>query len=62
MFSSCLLNNWGSEADESQSYHNGNSDPRGFGKTRKAKINEFKTLSQNKKNLILLFEVLKIFV
>uniref|UniRef100_A0A3Q3XDL4 Lactoylglutathione lyase n=1 Tax=Mola mola TaxID=94237 RepID=A0A3Q3XDL4_MOLML len=23
--------NWGSESDESQSYHNGNSDPRGFG-------------------------------
>ncbi|XP_034733155.1 C-type mannose receptor 2-like [Etheostoma cragini] len=26
-----LTHNWGSEADESQSYHNGNSDPRGFG-------------------------------
>ena len=23
--------NWGSESDENQSYHNGNSDPRGFG-------------------------------
>ncbi|XP_066535762.1 lactoylglutathione lyase-like, partial [Hoplias malabaricus] len=23
--------NWGSETDDSQSYHNGNSDPRGFG-------------------------------
>lgn len=27
-----LFSNWGSESDESQSYHNGNSDPRGFGK------------------------------
>ncbi|XP_051236110.1 lactoylglutathione lyase [Dicentrarchus labrax] len=26
-----LTHNWGSESDESQSYHNGNSDPRGFG-------------------------------
>ncbi|XP_039979303.1 lactoylglutathione lyase-like, partial [Xiphias gladius] len=25
------ISNWGSESDESQSYHNGNSDPRGFG-------------------------------
>lgn len=25
--------NWGSESDENQSYHNGNSDPRGFGRT-----------------------------
>ena len=25
------VSNWGSESDESQSYHNGNSDPRGFG-------------------------------
>uniref|UniRef100_A0A672RPU9 lactoylglutathione lyase n=1 Tax=Sinocyclocheilus grahami TaxID=75366 RepID=A0A672RPU9_SINGR len=27
-----LTHNWGSETDDSQSYHNGNSDPRGFGK------------------------------
>ncbi|XP_038825329.1 lactoylglutathione lyase-like isoform X1 [Salvelinus fontinalis] len=26
-----LTHNWGSESDASQSYHNGNSDPRGFG-------------------------------
>ncbi|XP_039259741.2 lactoylglutathione lyase-like [Styela clava] len=26
-----LTHNWGTENDESQSYHNGNSDPRGFG-------------------------------
>uniref|UniRef100_H3D2X1 Lactoylglutathione lyase n=1 Tax=Tetraodon nigroviridis TaxID=99883 RepID=H3D2X1_TETNG len=26
-----LTHNWGSESDENQSYHNGNSDPRGFG-------------------------------
>ncbi|XP_028299020.1 lactoylglutathione lyase-like isoform X1 [Gouania willdenowi] len=26
-----LTHNWGSEADENQSYHNGNCDPRGFG-------------------------------
>ncbi|KAK5622998.1 Lactoylglutathione lyase [Ilyodon furcidens] len=26
-----LTHNWGSESDDSQSYHNGNSDPRGFG-------------------------------
>ncbi|KAK1791228.1 hypothetical protein P4O66_013248 [Electrophorus voltai] len=26
-----LTHNWGSETDDSQSYHNGNSDPRGFG-------------------------------
>ncbi|XP_008308946.1 lactoylglutathione lyase-like [Cynoglossus semilaevis] len=26
-----LTHNWGSESDESQSYHNGNSDPHGFG-------------------------------
>ncbi|XP_076872365.1 lactoylglutathione lyase-like [Brachyhypopomus gauderio] len=26
-----LTHNWGSEADESYSYHNGNSDPTGFG-------------------------------
>uniref|UniRef100_A0A6Q2XP13 Lactoylglutathione lyase n=1 Tax=Esox lucius TaxID=8010 RepID=A0A6Q2XP13_ESOLU len=26
-----LTHNWGSENDDSQSYHNGNSDPRGFG-------------------------------
>ncbi|XP_048204674.1 lactoylglutathione lyase-like [Perognathus longimembris pacificus] len=26
-----LTNNWGTEDDETQSYHNGNSDPRGFG-------------------------------
>ncbi|KAM9860714.1 lactoylglutathione lyase-like isoform 2-T2 [Aulostomus maculatus] len=29
-----LTHNWGSESDESQSYHNGNSDPRGFGKMK----------------------------
>lgn len=31
----CLVlsvSNWGSESDETQSYHNGNSEPRGFGK------------------------------
>ncbi|OWK60054.1 lactoylglutathione lyase [Lonchura striata] len=26
-----LTHNWGTENDDSQSYHNGNSDPRGFG-------------------------------
>ncbi|XP_009949503.1 PREDICTED: lactoylglutathione lyase, partial [Leptosomus discolor] len=26
-----LTHNWGTENDENQSYHNGNSDPRGFG-------------------------------
>lgn len=26
------VSNWGSESDETQSYHNGNSEPRGFGK------------------------------
>lgn len=26
-----LTHNWGSESDETQTYHNGNSDPRGFG-------------------------------
>lgn len=26
-----LTHNWGTENDEAQSYHNGNSDPRGFG-------------------------------
>lgn len=26
-----LTHNWGTEDDETQSYHNGNSDPRGFG-------------------------------
>ncbi|XP_053426728.1 lactoylglutathione lyase [Nycticebus coucang] len=26
-----LTHNWGTEDDEAQSYHNGNSDPRGFG-------------------------------
>ncbi|XP_075876038.1 lactoylglutathione lyase [Nelusetta ayraudi] len=26
-----LTHNWGSESDETQSYHNGNSEPRGFG-------------------------------
>ncbi|KAM4881528.1 lactoylglutathione lyase-like [Thomomys bottae] len=26
-----LMHNWGTEDDETQSYHNGNSDPRGFG-------------------------------
>ena len=25
------LSNWGTENDESQKYHNGNADPRGFG-------------------------------
>lgn len=25
--------NWGTENDENQSYHNGNSDPRGFGRS-----------------------------
>lgn len=25
--------NWGTENDEKQSYHNGNSDPRGFGRS-----------------------------
>lgn len=28
---SLVNSNWGSETDDSQSYHNGNSDPRGFG-------------------------------
>ncbi|XP_020391238.2 lactoylglutathione lyase [Rhincodon typus] len=26
-----LTHNWGTESDENQAYHNGNSDPRGFG-------------------------------
>lgn len=30
-FVSC--SNWGTEVDENQAYHNGNSDPRGFGKS-----------------------------
>ncbi|NWT48492.1 LGUL lyase, partial [Chroicocephalus maculipennis] len=28
-----LTHNWGTENDENQSYHNGNSDPRGFGRS-----------------------------
>lgn len=37
---SCLLSvsNWGSETDESQTYHNGNSDPRGFGEINVVQI------------------------
>lgn len=28
-----FYSNWGTENDDSQSYHNGNSDPRGFGRS-----------------------------